>query len=229
MLKSLFCNFMSTTNIIIQGLFTGIILTLSFGAGFFALVQTSIVRGYQKGLLIALGAIVSDTLFIGISVFATSFISEELPKYAQTIKAIALVAFLFLGIRTILKSSKLIKSSDQAGRPNYFYISKGFILNIVNPLVLITWLGITLFLESTLNYGFKELALFFIMVLIGTFGSQSAICIFSHKIKSYLSNVFIHRMNIAVGIVFIVIGLLIFFNEGNTAEEIEKAKGLIKN
>ncbi len=220
---------MSTTNIIIQGLFTGIILTLSFGAGFFALVQTSIVRGYQKGLLIALGAIVSDTLFIGISVFATSFISEELPKYAQTIKAIALVAFLFLGIRTILKSSKLIKSSDQAGRPNYFYVSKGFILNIVNPLVLITWLGITLFLESTLNYGFKELALFFIMVLIGTFGSQSAICIFSHKIKSYLSNVFIHRMNIAVGIVFIVIGLLIFFNEGNTAEEIEKAKGLIKN
>ncbi|MBP7510409.1 MAG: hypothetical protein KA981_00690, partial [Bacteroidia bacterium] len=169
------------------------------------------------------------TLIIGISVFATSFISEELPKYAQTIKAIALVAFLFLGIRTILKSSKLIKSSDQAGRPNYFYVSKGFILNIVNPLVLITWLGITLFLESTLNYGFKELALFFIMVLIGTFGSQSAICIFSHKIKSYLSNVFIHRMNIAVGIVFIVIGLLIFFNEGNTAEEIEKAKGLIKN
>lgn len=120
MLKSLFCSFMSTTNIIIQGLFTGIILTLSFGAGFFALVQTSIVRGYQKALLIALGAIVSDTLFIGISVFATSFISEELPKYAQTIKAIALVAFLFLGIRTILKSSKLIKSSDQAGRPNYF-------------------------------------------------------------------------------------------------------------
>lgn len=220
---------MSTTNIIIQGLFTGIILTLSFGAGFFALVQTSIVRGYQKGLLIALGAIVSDTLFIGISVFATSFISEELPKYAQTIKAIALVAFLFLGIRTILKSSKLIKSSDQAGRPNYFYISKGFILNIVNPLVLITWLGITLFLESTLNYGFKELALFFLMVLIGTFGSQSAICIFSHKIKSYLSNAFIHRMNIVVGIVFIAIGLLIFFNEGNTAEEIEKAKGLIKN
>lgn len=99
----------------------------------------------------------------------------------------------------------------------------------MNPLVLITWLGITLFLESTLNYGFKELALFFIMVLIGTFGSQSAICIFSHKIKSYLSNVFIHRMNIAVGIEFTTIGLLIFFNEGNTAEEIEKAKGLIKN
>ena len=56
---------MSISNIILQGLITGIILTLSFGAGFFALVQTSILRGYKKGLLIALGAILSDTLFIG--------------------------------------------------------------------------------------------------------------------------------------------------------------------
>jgi threonine/homoserine/homoserine lactone efflux protein len=218
---------MAISNIILQGLITGIILTLSFGAGFFALVQTSIIRGYKKGLLIALGAILSDTLFIGISVFATSFVSEELPKFAGTIKAVALVAFLFLGIRTILKSSKLIRSSDQGGRPNYFYVSKGFILNIVNPLVLITWLGITLYLESTLQYGVKELTVFFAMVLIGTFGSQSAVCIFSHKIKSYLSDQFIHRMNIIIGVLFIFIGLLIFLNNGNTALEIEKAKNLL--
>ena len=218
---------MSISNIILQGLITGIILTLSFGAGFFALVQTSILRGYKKGLLIALGAILSDTLFIGISVFATSFVSEELPKFASTIKAVALVAFLFLGIRTILKSSKLIRSSDQGGRPNYFYVSKGFILNIVNPLVLITWLGITLYLESTLQYGVKELAVFFAMVLIGTFGSQSAVCIFSHKIKAYLSDQFIHRMNIIIGVLFIIIGLFIFLNNGNTELEIEKAKDLL--
>jgi L-lysine exporter family protein LysE/ArgO len=218
---------MSISNIILQGLITGIILTLSFGAGFFALVQTSILRGYKKGLLIALGAILSDTLFIGISVFATSFVSEELPKFASTIKAVALVAFLFLGIRTILKSSKLIRSSDQGGRPNYFYVSKGFILNIVNPLVLITWLGITLYLESTLQYGVKELAVFFAMVLIGTFGSQSAVCIFSHKIKAYLSDQFIHRMNIVIGVLFIIIGLFIFLNNGNTELEIEKAKDLL--
>lgn len=218
---------MSISNIILQGLITGIILTLSFGAGFFALVQTSILRGYKKGLLIALGAILSDTLFIGISVFATSFVSEELPKFASTIKAVALVAFLFLGIRTILKSSKLIRSSDQGGRPNYFYVSKGFILNIVNPLVLITWLGITLYLESTLQYGVKELAVFFAMVLLGTFGSQSAVCIFSHKIKAYLSDQFIHRMNIVIGVLFIIIGLFIFLNNGNTELEIEKAKDLL--
>jgi threonine/homoserine/homoserine lactone efflux protein len=219
---------MTIFNIILQGIITGVILTLSFGAGFFALVQTSILRGYKKGLLIALGAILSDTLFIGLALFATSFISEELPKYAQLIKIIALVAFLFLGVRSILKSSKLIKSADQEGRPNYFYISKGFILNIVNPLVLITWLGITLYLESNLNYQWSQLVLFFTMVLIGTFGSQSAICYFSHKIKSLLSDQFIHRMNIFIGLIFIVIGLMVFFNNSNPSLGMEKAQQLLE-
>ncbi|MDZ4666654.1 MAG: LysE family transporter [bacterium] len=219
---------MDIFNIILQGLITGVILTLSFGAGFFALVQTSIMRGYKKGLFIALGAIISDTLFIGLAMFATSFISEELPKYAQLIKIIALAAFLLLGIRSILKSSKLIKSADSEGRPNYFYISKGFILNIVNPLVLITWLGITLFLESTLNYKPIELALFFAMVLIGTFASQSAICIFSHKIKSLLSDKFIHRMNISIGFLFIAIGLMLFFNNSDPQMGMVKAQQLLK-
>jgi preprotein translocase subunit SecG len=65
------------------------------------------------------------------------------------------------------------------------------------------------------------------MVLIGTFGSQSAVCIFSHKIKAYLSDQFIHRMNIVIGVLFIIIGLFIFLNNGNTELEIEKAKDLL--
>jgi L-lysine exporter family protein LysE/ArgO len=225
--KLLICQLMALTQIIIQGLITGIILTMSFGAGFFALIQTSLLRGYKKGLFIALGAIICDTIYIGISIFSTSFVSEELPKYAQQIKSLALVAFVGLGIRTIVKSSKIVNSSDQGGKPNYYYITKGFILNIVNPLVLITWLGITLFLESSLNYNLAELLLYFTAVLLATFASQSAICVFSHKIKNYLSDGFMHKLNIFIGILFILIGLVLFFQTGDTGMEIEKARNLI--
>jgi threonine/homoserine/homoserine lactone efflux protein len=212
---------------IIQGTITGIVLTLSFGAGFFALIQTSILRGYKKGMLIALGAIISDTIFIAISIFATSFVSEELPKYARTFKLVALVAFIFLGVRTILKSSKIINTSDKEGRPNYFYITKGFLLNVVNPLVMITWLGITLFLESTLHYGNIELSIYFLSVLVSTLLVQSAICIFSYKIKNYLSDLFIHRLNIFIGILFIALGLFLFFGNNDSGEGMEKAKDLL--
>lgn len=214
-------------HIIFQGALTGIILTLSFGAGFFALVQTSIMHTYKKGLLIALGAIISDTLFIAISVFSTSFVSEELPHYEQSIRLMALVAFIALGIRTILKSSKVLNEGVSAVKKNYYYITKGFVLNVVNPLVLITWLGITLFLESTLKYGVSDLFLFFASVLVATFLSQSAICFFSHKIKNYLSPLFIHRMNIVIGILFIGVGLFLFFNQSDTGAGVEKAKDLL--
>ncbi|OYU97146.1 MAG: hypothetical protein CFE21_02310 [Bacteroidetes bacterium B1(2017)] len=215
-------------NIIIQGIFTGIILTLSFGAGFFALIQTSITKGYKKGLLIAVGAIIGDALFIGASVFATSFVKDELPAYSKIIKLVALVAFLVLGIRTILKSSKVQNPNEQGRRPNYFYISKGFILNMVNPLVLLTWLGITIYLESTLKYSIGELFLYFSSVMIGTFSSQMAICVSSHKIKRFLSDLFIHRMNIVVGALFIAIGIALFFSNADPSSEMERATEMLK-
>lgn len=215
-------------NILIQGIFTGILLTISFGAGFFALVQTSITRGYKKGLLIAVGAIIGDALFIGASVFATSFVKDELPSYSKAIKLVALVAFLVLGIRTILKSSKVQNPNEQGNRPDYFYISKGFILNMVNPLVLLTWLGITIYLESTLKYSLGELLLYFTFVMIGTFSSQMGICVFSHKIKKYLSDLFIHRMNIVVGVLFIAIGLALFFSNADPSSEMERATEMLK-
>lgn len=218
---------MSALQIIIQGTITGAVLTLSFGAGFFALVQTSITRGYKKGLLIASGAIISDSLFIFISIFATSFISEELPKYADTIRLLALIAFLGLGIYSISKSGTVKSNTDQAPKPNYLYVSKGIILNILNPLVLVTWLGITLFLESNLKYSSLDLFIFFLAVLVATFGSQTAICYFSHKIKNYLSTAFIHRMNITIGILFIIVGLVIYFNAGNAEVDMEQAKDLL--
>lgn len=224
----LFCRAMNWLQIITQGTITGILLTLSFGAGFFALVQTSILFSYRKGLLIALGAIISDALFIAMAVFSTTFISAELPKYESSIRIIALIAFLVLGIRTILKSSHYKNESVRTVKANYYYISKGFLLNLVNPLVLITWLGITIFLESTLHYGVEELSLYFLCVILSTFASQSAVCVFSHKIKNYLSDNFIHRMNIAIGVLFIVLGLALFFSGNQTGEGINKAKELLQ-
>jgi threonine/homoserine/homoserine lactone efflux protein len=94
-------------------------------------------------------------------------------------------------------------------------------------LVLVTWLGITLFLESNLKYSSLDLFIFFLSVLVATFGSQTAICYFSHKIKNYLSTTFIHRMNITIGILFIIVGLVIYFNAGNAEVDMEQAKELL--
>ncbi len=215
---------MELINIIIQGIIAGIILTVSFGAGFFALIQTSITKGIRKGILIAVGNIISDTLFIGMAVFATSFISEELVKYSKQVKIAGLIAFLILGLRTIVKSSKVKTTTETGEKKAIYYVSKGFLLNTVNPLVLLSWIGISAYLESTLLYGLPELALFFASVLVSVFSTQLAICYSSHKIKNYLSEKFIHRVNILVGVIFICMGFIIYFSNGSTQQGMEKAQ-----
>jgi threonine/homoserine/homoserine lactone efflux protein len=219
---------MNLPNLFLQGAITGLLLTMSFGAGFFALVQTSITKGLKKGLMIAVGAIISDLIFIGIAIFATSAVNEELPKYSELIRWIGLGTFLSLGTRTILKSSKIVSGEEQGNRPLYYYITKGFLLNIVNPLVLLTWIGISVYLQSTLRYTGAETTIFFMATMIATFASQAGICLFSHKIKSYLSEKFLHKMNIIIGILFIVIGIGLFIGIGSNSNEIEKAKDLLK-
>jgi threonine/homoserine/homoserine lactone efflux protein len=218
---------MDWIGVISKGIITGLILTLSFGAGFFALVQTSISRGTNKGILIAVGAVISDALYIFMAMFATSFISEELPKYDKWIRIAALVSFIFIGIRTIIKSSKVLQTGDIGEKPNYYFISKGFLLNKLNPMILITWIGITAYLRSSLLYDLPHLIAFFVAVMASVFATQAGICYSSNKIKNYLSEQFIHRMNILIGILFIGLGLLIFFSGGSTEEGIEKAKDLL--
>ncbi|MEZ4902445.1 MAG: LysE family transporter [Spirosomataceae bacterium] len=61
----------------LYGLFTGILLCLTFGTVFFALIQASIERGPRSGVQIALGVVVSDAFFVFTAIFGTSFLPNQ--------------------------------------------------------------------------------------------------------------------------------------------------------
>lgn len=223
-----FTHKMSWTEIILKGILTGLVLTLSFGAGFFALIQTSIAKGVKKGLFIALGAMISDMLYILMALFATSFISEELPKYDKLIRILAMLSFLFFGLKNILQSKKKFEDKEIETEPNFYFLSKGFILNKLNPMILLTWVGISAYLRSSLLYNNLQLILFFTSVMASVFATQSLICYSSHKLKKILSDRFIQGMNIAVGLLFIFLGLFIFFYGGSPESGMEKARHMLE-
>jgi len=197
--------------IILQGLITGVIVSMSFGAGFFTLVQTSINRGVTKAMYISSGVIFSDFLFILLSVFATSFISEELVKYESSVRLFGMIALVLMGVYSILHSVKLISSNVGNNTHYIYYALKGFLINTFNPLCLLSWIGISLFLQSALQYHIPELIVFFCAVVIGLASTQFMICYFAKKLKKWISERAIHRINIAIGSLLIAIGLFIYF------------------
>jgi threonine/homoserine/homoserine lactone efflux protein len=215
--------------IILQGLVTGIIVSLSFGAGFFSLIQTSIIRGIRKAVFISVGVIISDAIFIFFSVFATSFISHELIKYEREIRIGGMIVLVAMGIYSLIKSARVMNASVADDPHVMYYVSKGFLINTFNPINALTWIGVALFLESALQYDIPQVVAYFVFVVIAIFGTQMAVCYSAHKLKRWLSEKTIHRTNIIVGVIFIALGGYIFFSKSSTSQTspIEKARKIM--
>lgn len=189
---------------IIKGYVTGLILSLSFGAGFFSLLHTSISKGYKKGLLIALGMLLSDLFFVALCVFAASFVSEQLQKLDTEIRVMGFGALITLGIITYRKRASDPNQIQTDTSGNLIYIMKGIMLNSINPLTLLFWLGLAAFVKSSLPTLF-EVVLFFSITLGAMFFHQFIICYSANKVKHLLSAKMQQLLNHIIGIVFIVV------------------------
>lgn len=207
-----FANFNTPKTILIQtilkGYGTGLILSLSFGAGFFSLLHTSIDRGYKKGLLIALGMVISDLLFIALCVFAASFVENQLRQLDSEIRLVGFVSLLVLGISTYLKKPNDPSQIQPPASGNFIYIMKGIMLNSINPLTLLFWLGLAAFIKSSLPT-LLEVVVFFSVTLGAMFFHQFIICYSANKVKHLLSIKKQQLLNHIIGIVFVVVAFVL--------------------
>lgn len=195
-----------------KGLITGLMFTLTFGTVFFSLIQTSVKRGLREGLYIALGVLLSDTFYISVAVFGSSFIVDKMEHFDHIIREVGFLFLLILGVRSIIKKEKPHDEDAQpAEKKGILYIIKGIMLNSINPMVLIAWLGVATYVETVNQFDFDQVVLFFSIVLGSMFSTMFGICYFARKLKDVLSPANMHRLNIFSGIVFIVFALVIIW------------------
>lgn len=195
-----------------KGLITGVLFTLTFGTVFFSLIQTSIKRGLTKALFIAAGVLLSDAFFISVSLLGTTFVADEMHKYDIEIRAIGFLFLAILGIRSIVKK-EIDHTNDAAPaeKKNILYSIKGVMLNSINPMVLISWMGVTTYVETNTGFNFSQILLYFTVVLITMFSTMFGIAYFAGKLRSILSAQNLHRLNVFSGIVFLIFALVIIY------------------
>lgn len=195
-----------------KGVATGILFTLTFGAVFFSLIQASAKRGLKKAVFIAAGVVVSDAFFIAAAVLGTTFISDEMKKYDLQIRVVGFIFLLFLGIRSIIKKEKDHRNdSTLTDKRNIIYLAKGIMLNSINPMILISWMGVTTYVKTVGNFGLDQVILFYIVVLATMFFTMFGICYFAGKLRNVLSPENMHRLNVGSGIVFIIFAIVIIW------------------
>ena len=195
-----------------KGLLFGLLLSFLLGPVFFALLQTSIEKGFKAGLFMALGVAISDSLYMFITYAGVSFFSEN-----DQIKIIlgftGSVIMILFGLFTFLKPVPTRgRKQPHFTTNNYFRkIVKGFLLNAINPFILIFWLGVAGMITIELHYSFDQAFLFYVGVVGMVLSMDITKAFLATKIRDLITPRFMKVINRSVGIALILFGFRLLY------------------
>ncbi len=137
-------------SLLLKGFLTGITLTMMLGPVTMIILRYGIQVNRAAGVWAAFGTWVSDFVFIGITYWATAFISEWVNRgdVRTSIYIIGGVALMGMGFLLTRGSSKTIApDKHQAIRSYSRAFLGGFLVNSLSPFTLFFWAGIAIVLR----------------------------------------------------------------------------------
>ncbi len=212
--------------ILLQGLLLGLIISITIGPAFFAVIQTGISNGFKSGALLAMGVALSDVILILLCFLGTIAVLESADNshlhnlYLGIGGGAILIAF---GAISFTKkpdefkrrSPKYIKKLNKP-KPHGLII-KGFLLNIANPFLVLFWVAAISRLLAWVNTHDPEGNLFnyalihFTGAIMVIFGMDLLKSFVGNSIKQYLTIRVLFWINRIAGIAFASFGISLIF------------------
>lgn len=171
-----------------KGLLLGLIFIVSFGPIFFALLETSINRGFAAAASMATGTMLSDVLYILVAFVGVSTLFEN-SRFKFWMGICGGILLIIFGIVYFLKKPKIEKVElNETYRIGYWgYALKGFAINALNPFVFVFWFSTMGIVSVEYENSRIDRLIFFAGVIS---------CIYcSDLLKSYIANQISHLLN----------------------------------
>lgn len=141
-------NDISIFEIILKGMAIGFLAAAPTGPSGVLVIQRTLNKGRWKGFLTGLGVTISDAVYIMITMMCLSLVLGYLedPKVALVVKLAGCALLMVFGITTI-RSNPMAKAKDVTVRKESFgqFTLTGFLVAIVNPLVVFIYMGLFAF------------------------------------------------------------------------------------
>ncbi|HLG01997.1 MAG TPA: LysE family translocator [Bacteroidia bacterium] len=195
-----------------QGMLFGLALAFTLGPAFFGLIQTSLKSGYKYGIEMALGVFISDLIYLLLAYFGLSgWLMDD--KYAIPVGITGGVLLIGYGLVQALKKTTVQNVEGEVMEvrtPTLGTMAlKGFLMNLLNPFVIFLWIGAIGLATNKLEHDAGKIIAFFVSTLITILGTDVLKCLAAHKIKGFLKESIIHKVNVIAGIILIVSGLVL--------------------
>jgi threonine/homoserine/homoserine lactone efflux protein len=201
---------MQMIDAIVKGILVGLFMAISVGPTLFAIIKYSLNFSYKAGLAFVLGVSVSDIIYVSVANLAASWL-RYLEPYEKHIAFGGAVALMTIGLIGLLKKLKpkrpsTVQLTISGGDLLKIWIS-GFLVNTLNPGVLITWLGAVTITANTT--GFYRFILFGTALVI-ILGIDFSKVFLADRIKRMLTVrkvIYVQRFSAAC---ILLIGLALF-------------------
>lgn len=182
------------------GLITALPFTISFGPVFFAITETSLKRGFISGAVVSLGILASDIMYV--TLIGLGFAAFFKDDYSHSVFSLAGgLMLLLLGVSFFRKKVQLKPDQDIviSRRPVQSFF-KGFIINSLNPYVVLFWTGVVALVNTELNISGSIFRSFFAGFLTLLF--------ISDLLKAWLAESLRNKLSEKLNIIYKVIGSL---------------------
>ena len=202
------------TDALIKGLALGSILALSVGPVIFTIIKQSLNNGREGGFSFVAGVWLSDILLIVISNAFSEWV-KALLQYKQTIGYIGSVFLIGMGLFYLfLKKVQLAQQTN--GEEQRFrkrdmvkIFTSGFLINSLNPSVLLFWLiNATTF---ALTHSFRDRILIFTVCMLFNMVADALKVLLAGKLRKKLTLHNLSLVNKVSGVILVGFGVALLW------------------
>lgn len=196
---------------ILLGMGAGLISSFLTGPVFFAMIKTSIEKGFKAGFSLAIGVIISDVILIGLVLFGSQFLvyQDSFDKYVGIFGGIFLLAvgvyYLFSTVAINYENNTLNKISKRG------YLLKGFLMCILTPSTLMFWIIVSSIISVKLNNMLNEKLLCFIIAMATQLTIDGLKSYYSSKLRYKIKEDTLKKLNKVAGVIIIVFAFWLMY------------------
>jgi len=195
---------------ILQGIGAGILFSFLTGPVFFSMIKTSIEKGFKAGFSLAIGVILSDIIFISLTIFSSQFVDYN-STYNIYIGIIGGLFLLGIGLYYLINKVKVnYETSEIIKVRKRGYIIKGFLMCLLSPTTLMFWIMVGGIVSGQLHYAMAEKVVFFIVAMATQLFVDFLKTFYAAKLRYKIKEKNIRVLNRIAGCVIIIFAIRLF-------------------
>lgn len=188
---------------------------MSVGPVIFTVIKQSLVNGHSGGFSFVAGVWISDIILVVISNGFSALVTELL-EYKSLIGYFGSAFLLIMGVFQLF-FKKVTLRTEVDGQLNRFtkkemikIFSSGFLLNTLNPNVIIFWLGTATAFSA--KYTFQQRILIFSICLALNIAADTAKVLLAGKLRNRLTLHNISIINKVSGVILVAFGFALLYS-----------------